>query len=217
MTELDFTPWPKTFRMNRDVIVTEKIDGTNAAVRVVDAAVIPDLPSALDEGDRFEGHVLTLVDGRGYLVGAQSRKKNIWPEADNAGFARWVFENATDLARVLGPGTHFGEWYGQAIQSNKYGLDGKRFMLFNVIRWGATETREMLKGTLGIEVATVLYHGPFDTYRINKIVDSLDLNGSQHVPGVNYAEGVIVHHTQAGFNLKVTTEKDEQPKGIAHA
>lgn len=48
--ELEFTPWPKTFRMNRDVIVTEKIDGSNAAVKVIDAALIPDLPDSWDDG-----------------------------------------------------------------------------------------------------------------------------------------------------------------------
>ena len=31
-THEEFKPWPKTPRWNRQVVITEKIDGTNAAV-----------------------------------------------------------------------------------------------------------------------------------------------------------------------------------------
>ena len=31
---IDFTEWPKTPRLFRDMIVTEKIDGTNSAVGI---------------------------------------------------------------------------------------------------------------------------------------------------------------------------------------
>jgi hypothetical protein len=220
MTETfpQFEPWPKTYRLNRDVIVTEKIDGTNAAVQV-HLAVGLGLPGNLDEGDTFHGFKVTSVDGRLYVVGAQSRKKLIAPQSDNYGFAGWVHENAQKLATALGEGTHFGEWYGAGIQRNLYNLDEKRFMLFNVTRWGAPEIREYLKGLFDgrVEVATVLYTGPFDVGTINSIVAELRENGSRHAPGTDYAEGVIVHHTQAGFNLKVTCEKDEQPKGVSHA
>lgn len=31
---LEFQPWPKIARLNRDIVITEKIDGTNAAVHI---------------------------------------------------------------------------------------------------------------------------------------------------------------------------------------
>lgn len=100
-----FAPFPKIARLNRDCIITEKIDGTNAQVIVTP-----------------EGQVL-----------AASRTRLITPEQDNYGFARWVYENAEALKR-LGYGRHFGEWWGQGIQ-RKYGMKEKKFSLFNVSRW----------------------------------------------------------------------------------
>ena len=105
--EIEFQPWPKIARLNREITVTEKIDGTNAAILI---------------GDGF--------------VGAQSRKRLITPNDDNFGFARWVAENAGALTDALGEGRHFGEWWGSGIQRG-YGLDKgeKRFSLFNTARY----------------------------------------------------------------------------------
>jgi len=112
MDEIEFQPWPKIARLNRDIIVTEKIDGTNAAI-------------------------LILEDGR---VAAQSRKRLITPEDDNYGFARWVSDNAGILTDTLGVGRHFGEWWGAGIP-RRYGLTGddKRFSLFNTHRFADVE------------------------------------------------------------------------------
>jgi hypothetical protein len=94
------------------VVITEKIDGTNAAVIITD-------------------------DGE---VAAQSRNRIITPAADNFGFARWVADNAAALADLLPVGVHFGEWWGSGIQRG-YGLTNgdKRFSLFNVGRHSGLE------------------------------------------------------------------------------
>lgn len=102
----DFVPFPKIGRLSRNVIVTEKIDGTNAQV---------------------------VVENDG-TVRAGSRTRWIAPEDDNYGFAAWVRDHAVEL-RALGVGRHFGEWWGRDIQRN-YGLTERRFSLFNVGRWG---------------------------------------------------------------------------------
>lgn len=83
----DFEGFPKTSRYSRGCIITEKLDGTNAQVFVTD-------------------------DGRLY---AGSRNRWITPEDDNYGFAKWVRANAEEL-KLLGPGRHFGEWWGNGIQ-----------------------------------------------------------------------------------------------------
>lgn len=106
-TEIEFKPWPKIARLNRDITITEKIDGTNAAVGVTE-------------------------DGTVY---AQSRTRLITPKEDNFGFARWVAENADGLRERLGVGLHFGEWWGAGVQRG-YGLASKRFSLFNTARYG---------------------------------------------------------------------------------
>jgi hypothetical protein len=102
---IDFEEFPKISRYSREVIVTEKIDGTNA-------------------------QILITEDGQ-YLTG--SRTRWITPEDDNYGFSRWANENKEELLK-LGVGRHFGEWWGCGIQRN-YGLKEKRFSLFNTTRW----------------------------------------------------------------------------------
>jgi len=103
--KMEFIAFPKMPRLTREVIVTEKVDGTNAQICITE-------------------------DGQ-FLVG--SRTRWITPEDDNFGFAKWAYENKDDLMK-LGIGCHFGEWWGAGIQ-RKYALDEKRFSLFNVSRW----------------------------------------------------------------------------------
>jgi len=102
---IEFTPFKKIPRLSREVVITEKIDGTNASIHIT------------EDGD--------------FLVG--SRTRWITPEDDNYGFARWAHENKSELMK-LGVGAHFGEWWGQGIQRN-YSQTCKRFSLFNVSRW----------------------------------------------------------------------------------
>ena len=78
-----FEGFPKIARLNRDMVVTEKIDGTNAAIGI-----------------------------NGEEIWAQSRKRLITPEDDNFGFAAWVQKNAYALRLILGDGLHFGEYWG---------------------------------------------------------------------------------------------------------
>lgn len=192
---MEFQAWGKTPRLNRQMVVTEKLDGTNAAVVIA---------------DRNEEHSLgAIAVTDGYAVFAQSRKRFITPEADNYGFARWVSENAQGLVEALGPGTHFGEWWGQGIQRG-YGLKEKRFSLFNTNRWEYNDPRH--EGVPGLGTVPVLYVGPFDTGRINSIVD-FDLRESYAAPGFNNPEGVVVWHEAARQSFKVLKENDDIPKG----
>jgi hypothetical protein len=190
----NFQPWPKTPRLFRDVVITEKIDGTNAAIHI-------------DE------------DGR---VAAQSRNRLITPQSDNYGFATWVHDNADDLARILEPGTHYGEWWGAGIQ-RRYGLETKRFSIFNTDRWFKTaadgldsmSTRAELSALAGqISAVPVLYHGQFSEAAIWGAVDDLKENGSKAAPGFMNPEGVCVFHVASRQVFKVTTDT---PAGNVHS
>ena len=96
----DFREVPKMARLSREIIITEKLDGTNASIYIGE-------------------------DGT-FLVG--SRTRWITPEDDNHGFAKWAYSERERLL-TLGAGHHFGEWWGCGIQRN-YGLTDKRFSLF---------------------------------------------------------------------------------------
>lgn len=102
---IEFQPMPKMARLSREIVVTEKIDGTNASIYIAD-------------------------DGS---IQAASRTRWITPDNDNYGFAKWVEQNKEDLLK-LGTGHHFGEWWGNGIQRN-YDQKTKIFSLFNTSRW----------------------------------------------------------------------------------
>lgn len=38
---IEFQPWPKIARLNREITITEKIDGTNAAVIITEEGEVP--------------------------------------------------------------------------------------------------------------------------------------------------------------------------------
>jgi hypothetical protein len=100
-------PYPKVYRLlDQKIEVTEKIDGTNGVIYISE-----DLS----------------------VVMAGSRNRWVTIGDDNAGFAAWVKENEEDL-KILGPGFHYGEWWGKGIQRG-YDMDKKVFSLFNPNRY----------------------------------------------------------------------------------
>lgn len=104
----DFEEFPKIPRLVREMILTEKIDGSNVQLYVKD-----------------DGSIVT-----------GSRTKPITIEDDYKGFARWVRAHAEELRTGLGFGRHYGEWWGAGI-GRGYGLKEKRFSLFNTSQWNA--------------------------------------------------------------------------------
>jgi hypothetical protein len=198
---IEFQGWPKTPRLFRDMIVTEKIDGTNAAI------IIEACPPGCTEQ---QGKVVSAP----FHVAAQSRKRLITPEQDNFGFAHWVWDNAASLVEILGEGRHFGEWWGQGIQRG-YGLDHKRFSLFNVKRYGPLLENSAAADFVlpGLHTVPVLYEGPFDTAQVAASLLVLDSVGSRAAPGFKPAEGVIVYHHALNGVFKATLENDGEPKG----
>lgn len=181
-----FMAFPKIARLNREIVVTEKLDGTNAQIEINDT------------GDE--------------IVSAGSRNRYITPEMDNHGFARWVAANRDELLK-LGPGRHYGEWWGSGIQHG-YGLTKgeKRFSLFNVARWGDGETRPACCG-----VVPTLYRGMFSQAAIDEALERLRTQGSVAAPGWMKPEGLIVYHTASGTLYKVTLENDASPKSAYDA
>lgn len=204
-----FEPWEKIARLNRDIIVTEKIDGTNAAV-----VVMP-----LDEAEAWVRDTMGVgiihsisptanpffATANGLAFAAQSRTRFITPgkSTDNHGFAQWVRDNAESLSS-LGEGRHYGEWWGKGIQRG-YGIVGKQFSLFNTVRWGAEHPA-------CCQVVPVLYQGPYSQHAIAASMTTLR-DGSFAAPGFKNPEGVVVYHTAARQMFKWTFVGDEAGKG----
>jgi hypothetical protein len=173
----DFVPFQKIGRLSREIIITEKIDGTNG--------------------------VIAIGEDGGFQIG--SRNQWIGKDGDNMGFGTWADAHKDELIAGLGPGRHYGEWWGMGIQ-RKYGLAEKRFSLFNVHRWA--ESRPAC-----CHVVPTLWRGDFDTNEINRVLEALATTGSQAAPGFMKPEGVVIYHAQSGLFFKKTFDKDDAGKG----
>jgi len=197
---MEFTPFAKIPRLNRECVILRRLNGTNAQVFLYYTIKNADpeaLQSWVDEG--------TIINLR-----AGSRTRWVTPKSDNAGFAQWVVTHAEELKEQLGPGQHIGEWYGNGIQRGYGLLNGdKRFALFNVGRWTPDNVPDCCT------VVPVLYRGPFNTDAVNDTLESLWKHGSFAVPGYNRPEGIVIYHEHAKSYFKVTLENDEMTKGEA--
>jgi hypothetical protein len=202
---IPFTAWPSIARLNRPITVTEKIDGTNACVGIVETPGV----NAILEGATW---VPKIFGDGGYLVYAQSRTRVITPQADNFGFAAWVWENAKDLAGSLGEGIHHGEWWGSGIQRGYDKPKGYRyFSLFNTQRWGDL----LFTSPPALRVVPVLYEGMYNEGAIQTCLDELRALGSAASFGFDKPEGIVIYHHHARTMFKVTLENDEVPKSVA--
>lgn len=188
-----FIKWPSTPRFHKGLTITEKIDGTNACIRILDGAVT-----------------------------TQSRKRLITPEDDNFGFARWAYDNAGALTDVLGYGVHFGEWFGEGIQKNPLGIEGKRFAHFSPWKFNDDQKERIAESGL-VEFVPVLFEGQADYLTIPTVIQDLEYSGSRVVGAVQKfapairraadAEGIIVWQRESQQKYKILLKQDAIHKG----
>lgn len=167
---MSFAPYPKTPRLSKAffVTITEKLDGTNAQINIENGEIVS--------------------------VGSRSRSITPGKLTDNYGFAGWVERNADELVK-LGDGRHYGEWYGNGIQCG-YGLEEKRFALFDARRWGL-KFRAMRDGYDSgfprcAELVPLVYQGAWTPTIIAESMARLSSGGSLAAPGFMRPEGIII-------------------------
>jgi hypothetical protein len=161
--------------LNMPMLISEKIDGTNAQI---------------------------LISDDGTEIQAGSRKRFIKVGDDNFGFAAWVEANKEELL-TLGPGRHFGEWWGKGIQRG-YGITEKRFSLFNTGKWSTGRPA-------CTSIVPVLYYGQFSQQKIEEVKAELLVTGSHAAPFMN-PEGIIIFLPKANLLFKSTY--DDNHKGV---
>lgn len=204
--------FPKVPRLNREIVVTEKIDGTNAGIVITPATF--DADTGTWEGAPHSGS--WWMDG-GLWMTAISRNRVLDPRvkgADNYGFAAWAYEHTDELV-ALGPGTHHGEWWGLGIQRG-YGLHERRFSLFHAGRWidHRIYPGEPVYGNelapACCHVVPILYTGKFSEAAIESTLRYLKCFGSFAEPAFADPEGVVIYHTAARQLFKRTF--NDEPK-----
>jgi hypothetical protein len=177
--EPTFQAFPKIARLTRQCVITEKLDGTNAVIH---------------------------IDDTGTVLHVGSRTRWITPQNDNYGFAAWARSNERELL-ALGPGWHYGEWWGAGIQ-RRYGMSTKKLSLFNTARWSDPSVRPAC-----CDVVPVLYDGVFTPTCVQDAVDGLVSAGSVAAPGFMDPEGIVVFHAASSTMFKKTCKNDQQHKG----
>jgi hypothetical protein len=184
--------WPpdhKTFnkipRLGRTLTITEKLDGTNALV-----AIHPDPAQPI-------------------AIGSRNRWITPGKQTDNYGFAEWVLANEGAIRR-LGPGWHYGEWWGAGI-ARRYALAERRWSLFDT-RWTEEELRTRgLPANVHV-VPTMatrelqLRRGAEDP--VMAAIERLEAEGSIAAPGFMQPEGIVVRFNVTGQLYKFTFDGD---------
>ncbi len=147
--------YPKIPRLeNEKYIFTEKIDGTNGCIIIT------------EHGDMF----------------AQNRTRILSEWEDNFDFCKWVNGNRDELMK-LGPGYHYGEWWGYKIQRH-YDLKERRFSLFN---------------TWHLDVPECVYKVPIvGAADWKQACSRLKLLGSLAAPGFDNPEGIVMQSKSYG-------------------
>lgn len=203
-----FEKFDKIPRLQKEVYVTEKIDGTNAQIficpkldAIFETAEWKDGP--IDSFEQSEARVDNLCVGRqdDMLMFVGSRNRYISADDDNFGFAQWAHQNSAELFK-FGPGRHYGEWWGQGIQRT-YDLEEKRLSMFNP-RWAdqgpdCVDTVPLLGVLNNWDEADLIQTCMYD----------LKENGSHAAPGFMQPEGIVVFHSAANQLFKQTFDYDK--------
>lgn len=201
---MEFQAFKKIPRLRREMLVTEKLDGTSGQIAISEPGQIPD-------GENVPVSIIETPAGPvSIYAGSRSRWLLPMKTKDNFGFAGWVFQHAEELLQ-LGPGRHYGEWWGQGIQRG-YGLKEKRFSLFNVSRWSGPNRGG---APACCSVVPVIYEGIFSTAAADDAIDILSKLGSLAAPGFMNPEGIVAYHISGNALFKQTIVDDEMPKSAA--
>lgn len=218
-----YPSFPKIPRIGSDIVVTEKIDGTNGLIRIdsMQDDRYPDVP------------VLAELPDDELVIRAGSR--NRWltsPSDDNFGFARWVLDHGWEL-RHLGPGHHYGEWWGHGIQRGYDAPRGERyFSLFDVFKWDGGDAVELapldpdateanlqqnpvpeVDGLFVVPIIGHYYSNPSNEYDFHALTRDarwlLREYGSHARPrqGYDRPEGVVIYHVRARQSFKWPFDK----------
>ncbi len=179
--------WPpphKTFakipRLGRQVVITEKLDGTNALVAIHHDPAMP------------------------LAIGSRNRWLSTGKTSDNYDFCRWVLDNEEAIRR-LGPGWHYGEWWGIGI-ARRYNIGERRWSLFDT-RWTEDELRA--RGLpANVHVVPTLMTAELRPSQgldpVQEAIDGLFRQGSVAAPGFMNPEGIVMRHSGSGHLYKWT-------------
>ncbi|MDI6735373.1 MAG: RNA ligase (ATP) [bacterium] len=157
--------FPDVFKDQEEVVVTEKIHGSNLRVSK-------------------NGHNL-FVGGHRWMW-KESEKNLYWKAISRNGFDKILLEKLPDKM-VL-----FGEVYGKKVQKLQYGSDTQRIVFYDAFQDGRylnwDEFMELMKGIgLAENIVPIIYRGGYELAMIKNLATGNTLLGGDH-----HKEGVVV-------------------------
>jgi hypothetical protein len=209
-----FKEWPKIPRLRGPMVVTEKVDGNPAQVTI----------RLLGKGDTWMlrtdlDTVVTIDNADSFAVRAGARRRWVAPGREDVfGFAQWTRGHARQLVEQLGVGRHYGEWYGAGIQRT-YGLDHRRWALFNTKRWMTNRSVladpiiALQREGVAVDVVPILYAGQWSSQAVEECLEDLRVHGSLLAASSGWsAEGVVVYHATSHHLYKVHLSHEPVPQ-----
>lgn len=175
---MEFTKYSKTPRFTKNIVITEKTDGTNAQL---------------------------IFDEERNELRAGSRNRHVVVGDDNFGFASWLEENREILTKYFGHFNYpiYGEWWGRGIQRG-YGRNDKYFSIFRTGLFGKEMPEELTN--IGVQYVPILYEGPNLRDIIWDRFHHLKEFGSKAVPGYDDPEGICIFFKETNTVYKMTYE-----------
>lgn len=166
------------------IIITEKIDGTNAHILIG-----PD--------DTFKTF---------------SRTREITPEDDNYGFAKWAYSRKETLIQVFSKEGEevriYGEWYGPGIAPKcAYNITEPRFALFSAPLDRAGDFSILHR----VDIVPTLYTGEYSKDIVDKVMQTLQEHGSYISKGFMRPEGIVIHFLEQDERYKRTFVQESKP------
>jgi hypothetical protein len=212
---MSFIKYQKIPRYSQTAIITEKLDGTSGKITILDKWEYIDVFGLNFLNDKDKNPFI-LGEKGDLCILAGSRENWLSLEADNFGFAGWVYAFREELFQ-LGKGNHFGAWIGCKIQRN-YGLKTRQFHLFNVNKWKKgsqinplQEPEKLTECPDCCELIPILSVGNFSDQLIKETMDQLKKNGSS-INNFKNPEGIVIAHGNGNL-FKKTFENDEGKHG----
>ncbi len=180
---MEFIKYLKTKRFTSNIIITEKIDGTNAQL-------------VWDEDHQI------------LRCGSRNRYLNYSYEPDNFGFAAWVDKNREVLTKYFKDFDYpiYGEWWGKGIQRG-YEVDQKYFSIFHTGLFGDKIPQELYN--IGVRYVPVLYEGLNVDDPIHTIYHQLFDQGSKLKYNYMNPEGICIFFKDTGTIFKMTYEYEK--------
>jgi RNA ligase (TIGR02306 family) len=187
---------PELFSGEDEVIVTEKIHGTNCQIGFVPGLSHPEL---FGEGNIYVGSKGLSAQGL-VMKNNEANDRNTYVKMlralIEAGFADRI--QAISSANGDQPVTVFGEIYGKGIQDLAYGADTPTLAIFDVKIGKSFVPHDAvieIAGALGVDTVPVLYRGAYDLKVIEPFRD-----GKDTLSGTNVREGVVIKDANAGYH-----------------